>query len=165
MLDPMEPGQCVHVSVRGGEVVLDATRLPIVVATWSGEADIKLVDGYFYELRGLLDALERSGRQALMLTLTEFAGRPSPVARQRITEHTTALRGQLSRVFFANAVVVHNPVIRGALTALGWIDPDLRVPYLPDLETARKWAQAQLATLQLEFPPGALAATPTNSVA
>lgn len=143
--------------IETGEVVLDATTLPIVVATWAGRADESLVDRYFEELRELLEALEGRGTQALMLTLTERAGQPSAVTRHRITEHTLALRDQLERVFFANAVVVENPLIRGALTALGWVDPSLRVPYLPDRATARKWAQAQLCLMNCEFPAGALA--------
>ena len=136
-----------------GHVKLDWSHLPVVMATWAGGQSVEQIDAYFDATATMLDLIEATDEQAVMLTITDQAKRPSALVRRRITDRTAMLADQLARVFVANAVVVNNSVIRGALTAMGWVDPSLRVPYIQDLPRALRWARGELRSIGRDLPP------------
>jgi hypothetical protein len=132
---------------------LDARALPLLMASWLGAATAELVDQYFDAQLQIMQEIDSRGEHCVLLTMADQAGRPSAVARQRIVDRTQAISELIQRVIVANAIVVTNPLVRGAMTAIGWLDPKLRgVPYLGSRDAGFEWAKAELARHGLPAP-------------
>ncbi len=131
------------VIVEDGEanVVLSTKRLPLLVATWSGTLTVDLVDRYFAAHYAVLHALQAQGRRCVLITMGLAAGRPSPIVRRRIVERMDDDREIAERVLIANAVVVESAIVRGAMVAMSWVDPTLRVPMFASEAEAFEWAR------------------------
>jgi hypothetical protein len=62
------------------------------------------------------------------------------------------MRDLLARIIVANAIIIANPLVRGAMTAISWVDPSLRIPYLPSFEAGVEWAREQLVAHGIAVP-------------
>ena len=133
--------------VEEGEakVTLSTERLPVFVATWSGTPTVELVDRYFAAHYALLRELDALRRRAVLITMGLAAGRPSPIVRRRIVDRLDDDRPLAERVLVANAVVIESAIVRGAMVAMSWIDPSLRVPMFASEAEAFAWAREQCA--------------------
>jgi hypothetical protein len=127
------------------KVVISTERLPILVATWSGIQTVDLVDRYFDAHYALLRELDARGKCCVMVTLGLAVGRPSPIVRKRIVDRLDDDRELSNRVLVANAVVIENAIVRGAMVAMSWVDPSLRVPTFASEAEAFAWAEDQCA--------------------
>lgn len=142
-----------ELSESDSSATLDARALPLLIATWRGSASVDLVDQYFDAQLEVMQELDSRGERCVLLTMADQAGRPSALARQRIVDRTQSVREMIERVIVGNAIVITNPLIRGAMTAIGWLDPSLRgVPYHPSREAGFEWAKAELTRQGLPAP-------------
>ena len=118
---------------------------PDPVVSWSGTATVELVDRYVIAHYALLRELDAVGKCCVMVTMGLAAGRPTPVVRRRIVDRVDEERELSNRVFIENAVVIESAIVRGAMVAMSWIDPSLRVPMFASEGEAFAWAQKQCA--------------------
>lgn len=134
------------VSLSDGQasVTIDTTRFPLLISDWVGAPSPGLVEQYYTAYVSLLNELAADGRRCVMLTTTEKAARPSADARERIAKLTDEHAALIQSIVVANAVVLTNPLIRGAMTAISWMNPTVRVPYLSSLEAGYAWATEEL---------------------
>lgn len=129
---------------RDCSVVLDLRTLPIAFATWKGVPDPDLVDAYFAAQTQQSLLLRGRGQKMLIVSDCREMGRATPITRQRIAEHTTAQRELYGQTILASCTVFSSALVRGVLTALGWLDPGMRVPTFATLEAALEWASVML---------------------
>jgi hypothetical protein len=141
----------------GCAVACDSRHLPVVFATWFGTSDEALVDRYFAWSGALNERLYRIGQRFVSITDTLEAQRPSPMVRKHISELTKAQPEWVEALTVANFIVLDNPVMRGTITALSWLIPDLRVTPVGTLIEAIERAHRALAEAGVP-PPLALSA-------
>ncbi|MFV8756150.1 hypothetical protein ACNOYE_36840 [Nannocystaceae bacterium ST9] len=100
----------------GAELVLDDRLSPILIATWFGSATPRTVDAFHAWVdERIADARSRGDRLTLVNDSID-ADRPAPEARRKFTEHELD-----ASVLVASPVVLTNPLVRGAMTAIGWV--------------------------------------------
>lgn len=107
-----------------GAVVVDLRHHPIVITTWFGKATPNTVEGFF---RVSIDAYRAAIARAIphvLITDTEESDMPDAAVRAQIAELTKAQNEALApsaALNYGSYVVISNPIIRGALTAIGWL--------------------------------------------
>lgn len=104
-----------------GGVTIDIRAYPIVIVTWYGVADEKVVDDYFEANEAIAAHAESIRGKYCVITDTEFAERPPPTVRKRIAERTDAIEERYGHLVAASYLVVPSVVIRGAITAIQWV--------------------------------------------
>jgi hypothetical protein len=128
----------------GGFIEVSSARLPLIVVRFVGQADESTVDTY---LEDLTAALQRyPSRRALLMDATQ-CGYVSAYARKRQAEwmrtHTSSIKAHTVGIAFA----ISAPLVRGALTAILWLEP-LSCPYAvvrdgeAGLARCRGWLEA-----------------------
>ena len=102
-------------------IVVDDRYFPLVVTTWFGDPSEAMVERYFAWLVGLVDRTVAAQTKYVLITDASDAKRPRPSVRQQIAERTDALPDVVVDINVGNYVVVENPLVRGALTAMQWL--------------------------------------------
>jgi hypothetical protein len=133
-------------------VVIDTRALPIVFTTWTGVPDGALVDAYFAAQTQQSLLLRSRGDKMVMISDCRAMGRATPTTRQRIAEHTTAQRELYNATIVGSCSVFSSALVRGVVTALGWLDPGMRVPTFASLEAALVWADETLRAAGMMAP-------------
>ncbi|NUP09595.1 MAG: hypothetical protein HOW73_26415 [Polyangiaceae bacterium] len=106
-------------------VVVDDAARGILIASWFGEPTVELVDQYYSWHGAFLDRHRKERRRFILITDTYASTRPSPAARKRIADGFKSLGPDVRDFTFQSYIIVHNALIRGVLTALGWLDERL----------------------------------------
>ncbi len=84
------------------------------------------------------------GRIAWVLDTTRVT-KVTPIQRRLAAQHVDRVRYRMKEHLVGIAFVIHNDLVRGALTAISWLSP-LPFPYatFKNLEDALPWARRQL---------------------
>lgn len=98
------------------EVLLDDGLAPILIVTWWGAATPRTIDGFHAWVDRHVAAAAASGTKLALVNDSTDAERPSPDARRRYIEHDVD-----PTILIAAPTVVTNPLVRGAMTAVGWV--------------------------------------------
>ena len=101
---------------RTSTIVLDDARAPVLVATWSGTATVRNVERFYAWARDQASLARKSGALLVMVSDAIDAGRPGADVRQAF-----ATEQMESDIIIASPTVITNPLVRGALTAVGWL--------------------------------------------
>jgi len=141
------------------EVHLDHRAAPLLVHTWVGAPTMRVVEPYFAAVAELAEA----GERYLIITDASRAGRPDASVRRAITQHSAALAAQREALSVGSVVIVSNALVRGALTAMSWVDSSMaEVDYVKDLPEALAKSRAVLMTRGMAWPPAADALCPQD---
>lgn len=124
-----------------GSIRVDVTGFPLVVVTYEGMVDDAEFDAYLAELdRHVL----RRQRCAFVFDARN-AGR-SPATQRRKQAEWMKANDEVLRSYSAGyAFVISSPLVRGALTAILWLQ-SLPAPFtvVATFSEAERWARAQL---------------------
>lgn len=101
-------------------VVLDDTFDPVIIVSWIGEPTLPLVEIYQRWQAEQIQRAKSNGHRLISLTDCTLTERPNSRVRKAFSEEPAD--GQA--VVIKSVVVVTNPVIRGALTAVKWLMGD-----------------------------------------
>lgn len=146
------------VESTAGSVALDDRTYPVVFATWVGAADEKTLRAFFAWNDEILRRATREQRVFSMITDATRAGRPDAAARALIAELTKKMQQDhvaADPYRVVGPVVVDNPLVRGALTAVGWImGTNLETEYAESCEAAIRTVQARFETRGARWPAG-----------
>lgn len=108
---------------------------------WEGKPSDEEVEGYFDALR---EVVARLGTHALVYDARN-AGMPTARQRRVIAELTRARSGELRPHCVGIAFVIDAVMLRGALSAILWLQPMLvRHVVLDSVDDAERWARARL---------------------
>jgi hypothetical protein len=128
-LFPPEPAVLVVMIERNegptGMIVFDSRYSPLIVVTFIGDLD--LAQGRWFEETSLKVAQRESakGRRLAMIHDATRSTRTSPEMRKFWTEMSKRAQPATNAATLASYIVVSNPVIRGVLTAISWVAPDV----------------------------------------
>lgn len=125
-------------------VVVDARSWPIVFTTWFDEPTERLVKSYFENHAKLLERA-RANREPFVLVTDTFATKqPSAKARKLIADLTNAQPAYATTLIVGSVIVLESAILRGVVTALGWI-----LPRMADSESIATIGAAVDRALQL----------------
>ncbi|MFT3922414.1 MAG: hypothetical protein QM778_07770 [Myxococcales bacterium] len=110
--------------IAGGTIEVSSARWPLIKVRFVGQADDVTVDNYLEELSR---AISRPGRRTLLMDATE-CGYVSSYARRRQAEWMRQQEPTIRRETVGIAFALTAPLVRGALTAILWLEP-LSCPY------------------------------------
>ncbi len=155
-----------------GSLVFDERYYPVLVATWQGSATAGAIEHYFLHNDRNLRIAIASGQHFAMINDAAKAARPDAQARALIAKYTQRMKDELGAadaLRAANFVVVTNALVRGALTAIGWIVGGMDHEYASSVEDALERSRALLAARGVSWPedlsPSGYALPPEDGVA
>jgi hypothetical protein len=129
------------------EVVIDTRFMPIVISTWMGTPTIGLANNFCEWLAGFHAEQAKLGTRLVFVSDAALAGRPGGEVRQRFAS------AQTSDFVLDSFVVVTNPAVRGAATAIRWIAGErMKMNFAADLTSALIRALGLLARHGIEIP-------------
>jgi hypothetical protein len=134
-------------------IQFDETRFPIVVVKFAGTATDAEFGDYLSTMSRMLGKKQVT---ATILDATE-AGATSALQRRRQADWLKKNADVLKLYSVGTAFVITSPLVRGALTAILWVQP-MPAPHtlVATLPEAEAWAKKQLAQHPL---PGGRAGT------
>lgn len=136
-------------------IAMDDTYFPVIVATWVGAPTEKSVRAYFQWLHEMLARAKRDSTLFINITDASLAKTPAPDVRRLIAELTTTLENAGADKNAVSAyVVVDNPLIRGVLTALGWLHGSMNVTHVATCKEALDLGLRQLGRARKPAPHG-----------
>jgi hypothetical protein len=103
---------------------IDESGFPLVVATFRGQMTASLLAPYFARV----DAWYRDQLSYACVFDIARCDIPSAADRKRIAATIAAYEAKVERFCVGAALVVTNPVLRGAVTAVLWVHP-MRHPH------------------------------------
>jgi hypothetical protein len=128
----------------------DDTRAPMVVITSSGDSTNEEFDAYLTTMTKLLQKRQRYG---IVLDARRSA-RPSPVQRQKQADWMKRYAAEIRAYNVGIGFVIDNAIVRGALTAILWLQPT-PAPHrvFASLDAAERWVTELLQQEGLRVPP------------
>ena len=122
-------------------IEFDQSRVPLSVITYRGLASTVEFDAFIARVDGWLGERQT---YALVFDVSR-ADVPTAVQRRRLAEWTASRRQELTRFCLGTAFVITTPSIRGAFTAVLWLQP---LPYPHEVVASRQegeaWCRKQL---------------------
>jgi len=151
-------GELRWVTSTGGSVALDDRTFPVVFATWVAAAEAPTLRAFFEWNGRVLERAVRERRAFSLITDATRAAGPDAAARAMIAELTAQMQRDhpaADKYRVVGPVVVSNPIIRGALTAVGWImGTNLETEYSESCAAAITLVQARFAERGAQWPEG-----------
>lgn len=123
---------------------IDSRYPPIVYVTWAGVPDVALIERYFAVTVEQATELVKLGKRCVMISDTRAMGRTSPLGRRRISELSRTHQELLEQAGYASCLIVENPLVRGVITALSWVDPTMDSKVVGTVDEAMAWATQTL---------------------
>jgi hypothetical protein len=140
-----------------GTIVVDDRYAPLIVSTFLGEVDLS--QGLWYEriVLGVITREATGGRRVVSVHDASRATRTTAEMRQFWADMSARNAATMESRTLANLVVVTNPLMRGVITAVGWMNPKVAsLKIFPTLDAATTDALRLLreAGTPAALPPG-----------
>src|SRR5688572_13463230 len=137
-----------------GAVVIDDRYLPIIVTTFFGDVTLEAATWHGETHQALVEAQSRRGVRIVTVTDSSHTKPPAAEVRKYWADLTKNFPPAVKDATLAAFVVIKSPVIRGVMTALSWLNPELRTVELYDsVEAALQTAAARLKSAGQALPP------------
>ena len=131
-------------------VILDTSTFPLVVATLPEEVHGADLERLFADYAAVY---ARHEQFAAITDLSRLSKMPGAKERKMIAEWLRSMDDKVRRYGLCTILLVRSPLVRGALTATGWIfAPPIPHFYPATFEEALDIATAQLHAAGLEAP-------------
>jgi hypothetical protein len=120
-----------------GAIIVDARYLPLIVSSFVGE--VELAQGLWYEevVQRLIWAEAQRGRRSLNVHDAVRATRTSPEMRKFWADMSARNTATMEARMAGNFIVVASPLLRGVITAVGWLNPKVaKLKVFGNLDTA-----------------------------
>jgi hypothetical protein len=128
-------------SCTSGSITFDYRKLPLLRVNYVGTVNDQSFQDYINDLA----AVAKIGRPYLLLADATDAGVPSAKQRMMQTQAIKEYRSLFASVCKGAAFVIDSMMVRGALTAMLWVQP---LPYdhivVATVREAEEWLQKQL---------------------
>ncbi len=136
-------------------VIVDDRYLPVLISVWSGQANMETARWFKAENQTQMEAIVARGQPYVMISDASNAERPQPAVRKYFAELSDDAVEGSEALSLGNYVVITNAVIRGALTAIGWIsERAARMTSVASMQEAIERALADLDAAGVPRPPG-----------
>jgi hypothetical protein len=106
-----------------GAVIIDDRYAPLVVSTFIGS--VSLAEGKWFESKilKLADRHFRRGNRIINIHDATYSARTSPEMRRFWADMSERNEATLDLQLLEGPVVISNSIIRGVMTAVGWLNP------------------------------------------
>ncbi|MEM7152647.1 MAG: hypothetical protein AAF799_07385 [Myxococcota bacterium] len=132
-------------------IYCDDSHFPVVISTWIGAATLDNSQEYLTWMDAQLQRATREEVRLISISDSADAKRPPPEVRRLFVDWINNNEESTGDSF----VVITNALVRGALTAIGWLAPSAqKVNTVKDLPTALSKARGLLAERGLTVPGG-----------
>ncbi len=140
-----------------GAVVIDDRYAPLVVSSFVGDVDLPLGTWYEQVTQKIILNQFLEGRRVVNVHDASRSTRTSPEMRKFWADMSARNAATMESRTLGNLIVVSNPLIRGVLTAVGWLNPQVaKLKVFSSLEAAVSEAVEMLdgAGTPVALPPG-----------
>jgi hypothetical protein len=135
--------------MRGG-FVIDESAFPLVFINVSEGAEVAQLEEFFAAYERML---ARNEPFANVTDVSRVRSRPNALVRQRLAEWTRSIESRVVRLSKADARIVNNALIRGAMTAIGWLHQHpVKQEWFSNREEAVAWAIERLEDAGVDIP-------------
>ena len=143
-------------------LTFDDRYFPIVVMRWDGLADIEAAKWGMDHLAGASKTAVARGTRLVSISDARRARRPSAEVRKYFAAESARGLPEQADVVINTYVVLDSALLRGALTAIGWLSPSVQsVKTTATIEEAIEQALQDLEANGVARPHGLSAATYT----
>lgn len=130
-------------------IYCDDSHFPVVISTWIGSATLDNSQSYLTWMDAQLQRATREQVQLITISDSTDAKRPPPEVRRLFVDWIN----QHEDTGGDSLVVITNALVRGALTAIGWLAPSAqKVNTVKDMDVALAKARGLLAERGLKVP-------------
>lgn len=124
-----------------GAVVIDDRYAPLVVSSFIGDVDLSLGTWYEQITQRLISSQFSQGRRVVNIHDASLATRTSAEMRKFWAEMSARNEATMQTKTLANLIVVTNPILRGVITAVSWLNPKVaKLQVFSSLDAAVKTA-------------------------
>lgn len=124
---------------------VDDSHLPIVITTFRGNIELDMAQWHHGVTSSVLHPRFRNGQPTIYVTDARAMHVPSAVVRKYWADIMKENEAMMNRLL-GNWVIMDNPIMRGALTAIEWFTPlTRRIQYVAKMEHAVESANECLA--------------------
>jgi len=136
-----------------GAIVIDDRYAPILITTFFGETNLEL-GKWFEEMNKKITLSQAAhGRRLISISDATAASKPSPEMRRFWADLSNNSSESMKNATLGTFIVIDNAVLRGAITAIGWLSPALRdLESFSTVDDAIREAMARLIKARLPLP-------------
>jgi hypothetical protein len=143
-----------HRRIGDSLIYLDARYFPTIITTWVGTANVENCEWFASWYDAQIDRAIAEGVKIVSISDTLDASRPPPEVRKFFADWMDRLGDRADEGSLQSIAIIPNPLMRGALTAVGWVNPKARlVKGVASLSDALHSAQAAYESRGLAAPP------------
>lgn len=136
-------------------VTFDDRYAPIYITTWVGTTTLEGARWGTEKQAAVAAELVRRGRRMITISDATRVERPPPEVRKYFADSTNANTSAHGAVSISSYVVLTNPLVRGVMTAVGWMsEAARRVTTVATMRDALERALADLDAARLPRPVG-----------
>jgi hypothetical protein len=136
-------------------IEVDDRHWPVTIFRFTGRTTLDELDAYLGLMEGLLARGERDGYSAGIVIQKKMRMWESALVRRQ-AQWMKANAERLRKNSLGVALVLDNPLMRGLLRAILWVQP-MPQPHtvVGTVGEALSWVEKRLAAVNLKAPPGA----------
>lgn len=140
-----------------GRVIIDDRYAPLIVSSFVGEIDLPLGEWYEETSHKVIRAQGKLGHRVVGIHDASQSARTSAEMRKFWADMSRRSPPDVNAIVLSSLIVISSPMMRGVLTAVGWLNPEVaKLRIFPNLAAAVEEAVRQLrehgGTVML--PPG-----------
>lgn len=137
-----------------GAVVIDDRYLPILVTTFYGDTSLEVARWHGTTHESMVATQARRAGRIITITDSSHTKAPPAEVRKYWGDLTRSFPPEVKDATLAAYVVIKSPIIRGVMTALSWLNPELRAVEVYDsTELALRTARERLRNAGQPTPP------------
>lgn len=137
-----------------GAVVIDDRYSPILVTTFFGDISLEVATWHGETHQAMVATQARRAAKAISITDSSHTKAPPAEVRKYWGDLTKNFPAEIKQTTLAAIVVIKSPIIRGVMTALSWLNPELRAVEVHDtVELAISAARERLRSAGQSVPP------------
>jgi hypothetical protein len=140
-----------------GALALDDRTFPVVFATWIGHSDESLIRAFYAWNDEQLKRVTREKCAFALITDAILAERPEAPVRSLIADLTREMQRThaVAETYRTGSIVVlESALVRGALTAVGWLMGGMQTEYAPACAEAIQRIEARFRERGAPWPRG-----------
>lgn len=139
-----------------GRIVFDARYSPLIISTFFGKCDLEAARWHTDLINQVTLQAARRGQRVITISDASHSDRPTAEARKFWADNMSTGSATVQAATLGTYVVFSSAVVRGALTAIGWLNPEVKkietFGTLPEAVHAavRRFAKERLPAPELE---------------
>lgn len=136
-------------------VTFDDRFLPVLIVTFEGANTVEASEWFGARYVEVLERAHARSEKVVSISDASRAERPGPEVRRFYAEWMATIPQHLQDTTLGSIAVITNPLMRGAMTAIGWINEEVRnVESVASLEDGIRLALEKLDSVQAARPDG-----------